>query len=60
MLKENVDLGNFLEAKVGNDNKVRFWLDKWIGEKPLKEAFLDLFSLEKFYKKHSEGEMGGR
>jgi hypothetical protein len=34
-----------VSRKVGNGNTTRFWLDKWVGEEPLKDKFPRLFSI---------------
>ncbi|KAJ0909222.1 putative RNA-directed DNA polymerase [Helianthus annuus] len=39
-------LRNFLKGSVGNGEKVAFWLDCWLMNKPLKTAFPDLFRAE--------------
>ena len=31
--------------KVGNGKRVKFWTDRWCGDKPLGDAFLMLFSI---------------
>ncbi|KAI3775666.1 hypothetical protein L1987_45415 [Smallanthus sonchifolius] len=38
---------NMIRGNVGNGRKVRFWIDPWITDEPLKDLFPDLFRLEK-------------
>jgi hypothetical protein len=35
----------FTRFDIGNGTKVRFWLDRWCGDFPLKEAFPELFGI---------------
>lgn len=30
---------------VGNERRVKFWLDKWCGDEPLRSSFPSLFAL---------------
>jgi hypothetical protein len=34
-----------VSRKVGNGNTTRFWMDKWVGEEPLKDKFPCLLSI---------------
>ena len=34
-----------LAYQVGNEQRVRFWMDKWCGDEPLSESFPSLFTL---------------
>ena len=34
-----------MSFKVGNGRKVRFWLDKWYGNEPLRVSFPTLFDI---------------
>ncbi|KAJ0552856.1 putative reverse transcriptase zinc-binding domain-containing protein [Helianthus annuus] len=36
-----------MKGLVGNGKEIRFWLDWWIGNGPLKDGFQDLFALER-------------
>ncbi|RVW49006.1 hypothetical protein CK203_080972 [Vitis vinifera] len=44
--KEGVKvLSGRLAYQVGNEQRVRFWMDKWCGDEPLSESFPSLFTL---------------
>ncbi|RVX13234.1 hypothetical protein CK203_017983 [Vitis vinifera] len=34
-----------LAYQVGNEQRVRFWMDKWCGDEPLSESFPSIFTL---------------
>ena len=36
-----------LRLKVGNESNTLFWLDRWVGDVPLRDRFLHLFDLSK-------------
>lgn len=36
--------GANISYRVGNGENIYFWLDRWIGDKPLAERFPNLFS----------------
>lgn len=36
--------GANISHRVGNGENIYFWLDRWIGDKPLAERFPNLFS----------------
>ncbi|GJU02311.1 hypothetical protein Tco_1112649 [Tanacetum coccineum] len=40
------DFRSHCKKRVGNGNDTRFWLDRWIGDKPLSVNFPRLFALE--------------
>ncbi|XP_035830920.1 uncharacterized protein LOC118480267 [Helianthus annuus] len=44
---DGIPLRCFFKASVGNGQPTAFWLDLWISNRPLKELFPCLFSLEK-------------
>ena len=35
---------------VGDERRVRFWLDKWCGDEPLSSSFSSIFVLSHFQK----------
>lgn len=37
---------SLLQGRVGNGNDIRFWIDSWIGQAPLKSLFPALFRIE--------------
>ncbi|GKA32794.1 RNA-directed DNA polymerase, eukaryota [Tanacetum coccineum] len=41
-----LDLMEFCQKKVGDGQGTRFWLDKWVGDQTLKEAYPRIFALE--------------
>ncbi|XP_021974532.1 uncharacterized protein LOC110869599 [Helianthus annuus] len=43
----NLPVQNMIKGVVCNGREVRFWLDWWTGEVPLKDIFPELFSLER-------------
>ncbi|KAL4560915.1 hypothetical protein LXL04_033071 [Taraxacum kok-saghyz] len=46
-LKDNeVDMEEFVNIKVGNGVRTRFWLDKWLGNQSLRDLFPRVFMLE--------------
>ncbi|RVX11715.1 putative ribonuclease H protein [Vitis vinifera] len=45
ILKESTWCWDNMVFKVGEGNKVRFWIDPWCGNNVLSEAFPDLFSM---------------
>ncbi|MFS7919355.1 putative reverse transcriptase zinc-binding domain-containing protein [Helianthus anomalus] len=45
-LSSTLSIGNMVKGKVGLGNKVRFWIDIWLEDKPLKSVYPDLFGLE--------------
>ena len=36
---------NKTSFEVGSENKVKFWKDKWCGDMPLRNSFLDPYSI---------------
>ncbi|MFS7972208.1 putative RNA-directed DNA polymerase [Helianthus anomalus] len=44
---EGVDVSRMIRGKVGNGEKNRFWIDCWLCQVPLKDRFVNLFSLER-------------
>ncbi|KAD6795012.1 hypothetical protein E3N88_05908 [Mikania micrantha] len=46
LLKYNIDLPNLMIGKVGYGDRIRFWVDKWLGEVSLHNMFPLLFSKE--------------
>ncbi|XP_022015112.1 uncharacterized protein LOC110914633 [Helianthus annuus] len=43
---EGIQLKNYFKVAVGNGEETSFWLDHWIGPKPLKDSFPLLFNIE--------------
>lgn len=33
-----------VEWKIGNDNSIRFWIDRWLGHEPLYETYPRLYA----------------
>ncbi|XP_071699376.1 uncharacterized protein [Rutidosis leptorrhynchoides] len=48
LTKLGCNLSNSFVKDVGNGADTRFWIDKWLGDVPLKDAFPRLFRLESF------------
>ncbi|GKC82373.1 hypothetical protein Tco_1138090 [Tanacetum coccineum] len=44
--EKGLDLMEFCQKKVGDGQGTRFWLDKWVGDQTLKEAYSRIFALE--------------
>lgn len=42
--KMNDIFWKFIHLKVGSGREIRFWEDKWVSERPLKESFRILYS----------------
>ncbi|GJR63333.1 RNA-directed DNA polymerase, eukaryota [Tanacetum coccineum] len=40
------DFLSHCKKRIGDGNRTRFWVDKWIGDKPLQDHFPRLFALE--------------
>ena len=40
------ELIDFLVGKLGDGRSLRFWFDRWLGEMPFKDRFLNLFRLD--------------
>ena len=36
---------NKTSFEVGSENKVKFWKDKWCGDMPLRNSFMDPYSI---------------
>ncbi|GJX45440.1 hypothetical protein Tco_0262116 [Tanacetum coccineum] len=43
---KRVDLMEFCQKKVSDGQGTRFWLDKWVGDQTLKDAYPRIFALE--------------
>lgn len=39
------DFFKLTHSEVGNENHIKFWLDKWTGDCTLKEAFPNIFNI---------------
>ncbi|KAF5761432.1 putative reverse transcriptase zinc-binding domain-containing protein [Helianthus annuus] len=44
---KGVGLNGVLRGRVGNGLQIRFWLDNWLGQEPLKVTYPSLFAIEK-------------
>lgn len=45
IMKETEWIDNNVEFSLDNGRRVRFWLDHWCGNSPLRLAFLDIFEI---------------
>ncbi|XP_021980594.2 uncharacterized protein LOC110876743 [Helianthus annuus] len=48
LLKFGIKMDEKLVAKLGDGANIKFWKDSWLLDRPLKDAFSDIFSLAKF------------
>ena len=45
VLQNSPPVRNFVRFKVGNEHRISFWKDIWLGETSLKDVFHDIFTL---------------